>query len=161
VCDSRDVQETILILVFLVDATHERGGGRQDLIDEDEDGLLRTELDSLAYHVDELSDGQVGGYEVLLLVDGGDVGLFDLFADYLQQAEISVVVMIKRKRGRFESDGWLTGMRSEYFWRMRSASALRFSKGCSSLNLERMVMVLEVVVVEVGEMRFRVCQTHL
>jgi len=24
---------------------------------------------------------------------------------------------------------------------MRSASALRFSKGCSSLNLERMVMV--------------------
>jgi hypothetical protein len=34
----------------------------------------------------------------------------------------------------------LTGMRSLYFWRMRSASAFRFSKGCSSLNLERMVM---------------------
>ncbi len=32
-----------------------------------------------------------------------------------------------------------TGMRSAYFWRMRSASALRFSKGCSSLNLDRMV----------------------
>jgi hypothetical protein len=30
-------------------------------------------------------------------------------------------------------------MRSLYFWRMRSASALRFSKGCSSLNLDRMV----------------------
>jgi hypothetical protein len=26
---------------------------------------------------------------------------------------------------------------------MRSASALRFSKGCSSLNLERMVTVVE------------------
>jgi hypothetical protein len=38
--------------------------------------------------------------------------------------------------------GQLTGMRSEYFWRMRSASALRFSKGCSSLNLERMVMLI-------------------
>lgn len=35
----------------------------------------------------------------------------------------------------------LTGMRSLYFWRMRSASALRFSKGCSSLNLERMLAV--------------------
>ena len=35
----------------------------------------------------------------------------------------------------------LTGMRSAYFSRMRSASALRFSKGCSSLNLERMVLV--------------------
>jgi len=33
----------------------------------------------------------------------------------------------------------LTGMRSEYFWRMRSASALRFSKGCSSLNLLRIL----------------------
>lgn len=32
-------------------------------------------------------------------------------------------------------------MRSEYFWRIRSASALRFSKGCSSLNLDRMVAV--------------------
>lgn len=30
-------------------------------------------------------------------------------------------------------------MRSAYFWRIRSASALRFSKGCSSLNLDRMV----------------------
>ena len=36
-------------------------------------------------------------------------------------------------------NGKLTGIRSAYFWRMRSASALRFSKGCSSLNLERMV----------------------
>lgn len=33
-------------------------------------------------------------------------------------------------------------MRSEYFCRIRSASALRFSKGCSSLNLLRMVTVL-------------------
>jgi hypothetical protein len=30
-------------------------------------------------------------------------------------------------------------MRSLYFWRMRSASALRFSNGCSSLNLERIL----------------------
>lgn len=35
-------------------------------------------------------------------------------------------------------------MRSEYFWRMRSASALRFSKGCSSLNLLRILMVLKM-----------------
>lgn len=37
------------------------------------------------------------------------------------------------------TDGRLTGMRSEYFWRIRSASALRFSKGCSSLNLLRIL----------------------
>ena len=35
----------------------------------------------------------------------------------------------------------LTGMRSAYFCRIRSASALRFSNGCSSLNLERILPV--------------------
>lgn len=30
----------------------------------------------------------------------------------------------------------LTGIRSAYFCRIRSASALRFSNGCSSLNLD-------------------------
>jgi hypothetical protein len=37
-------------------------------------------------------------------------------------------------------------MRSLYFCRMRSASALRFSNGCSSLNFERMATVGCVVV---------------
>lgn len=36
----------------------------------------------------------------------------------------------------------LTGMRSRYLERMRSASALRFSKGCSSLNLDRMAGIV-------------------
>ena len=36
-----------------------------------------------------------------------------------------------------------TGIRSAYFWRIRSASALRFSKGCSSLNLDRIVAAVE------------------
>lgn len=39
----------------------------------------------------------------------------------------------------------LTGMRSAYFCRIRSASALRFSKGCSSLNLLRIVAVGGVI----------------
>jgi hypothetical protein len=83
--DSRDIQEPILVLVFLVDAAHERGGRRQDLIDEDEDGFLGTQLDALADHVDELAHGQVGRDQVLLLVDGGDVRLLDFFADHLEK----------------------------------------------------------------------------
>jgi hypothetical protein len=47
----------------------------------------------------------------------------------------------------------LTGMRSAYFWRMRSASALRFSKGCSSLNLDRILLV----VIRSGSAVFEVC----
>lgn len=35
-------------------------------------------------------------------------------------------------------------MRSAYFWRMRSASALRFSSLCSSLNFDRMMTDLKL-----------------
>lgn len=38
--DVRDVQETILILVFLIDGAHQRSGRWQNLIDEDKDGFL-------------------------------------------------------------------------------------------------------------------------
>lgn len=81
--NSRDIQEAVLILVFLVDAAHQRGGGWQHLIDEDEDGLFRAELNALADHVDELAHRQVGGYQVFLLVDRRDVGFFYFFADDL------------------------------------------------------------------------------
>lgn len=79
----RDIQETILVLVFFVNAAHERGGGWQDLIDEDEDGLLGRELDALADHVDELTDGEIGRDEVFLLVDGRDIRLLNLLANHL------------------------------------------------------------------------------
>ena len=46
-------------LVLLVDRAHKRRCWRQDLIDKDEDSLLRRELDTLPNHVDELADGQV------------------------------------------------------------------------------------------------------
>jgi len=76
-----NVQESVLILVLLVDAAHERGSGWKDLVDENEDSLLGRELDALADHVDELSNCEIGWYEVLLLVDSGDIALFDLLAD--------------------------------------------------------------------------------
>lgn len=73
----------VLILVFLVDAAHEGGRWGKHLVNEDEDGLLGGELDSLADDVDELTNGQIGGDKVLLLVDGRDVTLLDLFANNL------------------------------------------------------------------------------
>jgi hypothetical protein len=79
----RDVEEAVLVLVLLVDGGHQRGSRREDLIDEDEDGLLRRELDALADHVDKLSNCEVGGDQVLLLVDDSDVRLLHLLADDL------------------------------------------------------------------------------
>ena len=135
----RDVQESILILVLLVDRAHKRGGRRKDLVDEDEDGLLRAQLNALADHVHELADGEVGWDEVLLLVDGRDVRLLDLLADNLR------LLAAAHGGGNEQVRGKRTGMRSLYFWRMRSASALRFSNGCSSLNLERILGVYKGV----------------
>jgi hypothetical protein len=78
---------TLAYLMFLVYRAHERGSGREHLIDEDEDGLLGGELDALADHIDELADGEIGGDEVLLLVDCRDVRLFNLLADNLSRSQ--------------------------------------------------------------------------
>ena len=137
--NARDVKETILILVFFVHTAHQRCRGRQDFIDEDEDGFLRAKLDAFADDIDELADSEVGGDKVLLLVDGGDVGFLDFFADYLTQDRSELWIFVAREAESCQGPR-LTGIRSAYFWRIRSASALRFSKGCSSLNLERMVI---------------------
>lgn len=71
----------ILVLVLLVDAAHERSGRWQDLIDKNKDGLLWRKLDALADYVDELPNGEIGWYEVLLFVDRRNVALLNLFAD--------------------------------------------------------------------------------
>ena len=69
--------------MLLVYCAHERSGGREDLVDEDEDGLLRGELDSLANNIYELPDCEIRRHEVLLLVDSSDVRFLDLLADNL------------------------------------------------------------------------------
>ena len=86
----RDVEEAVLVLVLLVDGGHERSGRREDLVNEDEDGLLGRKLDAFADHVDELAHGEVGRDQVLLLIDGRDVRLLDLLADDLCGKEMSV-----------------------------------------------------------------------
>jgi hypothetical protein len=70
----------ILVLVLLVDAAHKRRSGWQDFIDENEDRFLRGKLNALADNIDELTDGEVGGYQVLLLVDSSDIALLNLLA---------------------------------------------------------------------------------
>jgi hypothetical protein len=90
-CDVRDVEEAVLVLVLLVYRTHQSGGGWKDFIDEDEDGLLGRQLDALADHVDELANGEICRYEVLLLVDCRDVRLLDLLANNLSRVSFRVL----------------------------------------------------------------------
>ena len=83
----RNVQETVLVFVLFIDAAHKGGSGRQDLIDENEDGLFRAKLYPLANNINELANGEVSRDEVFLLVDGSDVGFLDLFADDLEYGQ--------------------------------------------------------------------------
>jgi len=75
------INSPILVLVLLIDTRHQSSGRRQDFINKDEDGLLRRQLDALSDYIDELTDGQVSRDQVLLLVDGRNVGFLDLLAD--------------------------------------------------------------------------------
>lgn len=52
------------------------------MINKDKDGLFRVELDPLSNDIDELSNCEIGWYEVLFLVNGGDIALVDLFANH-------------------------------------------------------------------------------
>lgn len=93
----RDIQEAILVFVLFVNAAHESCCRWQHLIDEDKDGLFGRELDTLADNVDKLANGEVCWDQVLLLVDGSDVRLFDLLANYLWE-RTGVELVIRNQR---------------------------------------------------------------
>lgn len=59
--------------MFFIDGAHERRGGWQNFIHEDEDRFLRAEFDSFADHIDKLAYGEVGRYQILLLIDGRNI----------------------------------------------------------------------------------------
>jgi hypothetical protein len=91
--------------MLLIDTAHQSSGGRQCIIDEDEDGLLWRQLDALPDHIDELADRQVCRDQILLLVDSSDIGLLDLLADHLVQMDTSARVrQLKNRRYRVAAD---------------------------------------------------------
>lgn len=70
-------------LVLLVDRAHECSSRWQDLVDKDENGFLRRELNALADNIDKLTDGEVGRHQVFLLVDSSDIRFFNLLTNHL------------------------------------------------------------------------------
>jgi hypothetical protein len=59
--------------MLLINRTHKRRCRRKHLVDKDKDRLLRREFNALANDIAKLSNGQVGGDKILLLVDGRNV----------------------------------------------------------------------------------------
>ena len=69
--------------VLLIDRAHKCSCRWQDFVDEDKDGFLRRELDALADDIDELTNSEVCGDKVFLLVDGSNVRFLHLLTDHL------------------------------------------------------------------------------
>lgn len=60
----RDVEEPVIVFMFIVDGRHEGSRRGQHVVDEDEDRLFRAELDALSNHVHKLTDGEVSWDEI-------------------------------------------------------------------------------------------------
>ena len=69
-------------VVYLVEGSHGGGGGREGVVDEEEEGVLGPEADPLADEEVELADGEVGRHEVLLLVEVAQPRLRGLLHDH-------------------------------------------------------------------------------
>ena len=73
--------------MLFVDRVHQGSGGRENFIDEDENGFLRRQLDALSDDIDELANGEIAWDQILLLVDGCDVGFLDFLTDDLFESD--------------------------------------------------------------------------
>jgi len=62
-------------VVFLVEAAHGGGGRGDDIVDEEKESVLGSEADPLADQEVKLTNSQVRGHQVLLLVQLRDPGL--------------------------------------------------------------------------------------
>lgn len=96
--------------MLLVDRAHQCSRWWKDLVDEDEDGFLGCELDTLPDHVHELSHSKILNvdkelelwwccetkdlthrrHKILLLVNGRNICPICLLADYLEQSATMV-----------------------------------------------------------------------
>lgn len=63
-----DVQKEVLLVVLLVKAAHRGGGWGDDIVYEEKQGIFGAQADSLTNEEVKLSDSQIRGNEVFLLV---------------------------------------------------------------------------------------------
>ena len=134
---TRQYTARVNALVLLINGAHQCSCRRKDFVNEDENGLLRRELDTFSNHIYELAHSQIlwqsspsefilshwrggtnGGYKIFLLVDRRNVCAVRLLTNDLwpNVRHLPLPTSVER-----------TGIRSGYFCLIRSASALRFS----------------------------------
>ena len=76
---------------YLIESAHRGAGRRNDVVDEEEEGVFRPQVDALADEEVELAHRQVGRHQVLLLVKVTDASLRRLLHDHLKVKDASKV----------------------------------------------------------------------
>ena len=75
-------------MVFLVQGSHGRRGWRNQVVDEEEEGIFGLQVDPLSNQKVKLANSQVRGNQVLLLVKVSDPGLRCLLNDDLEDKNV-------------------------------------------------------------------------
>jgi hypothetical protein len=64
-----NVQESVFILLFLIDSRHESRIGRNRIGTKEKESLFRCQFDAFTNHIVELTHGQIRRYQIFLLVN--------------------------------------------------------------------------------------------
>ena len=126
--------------MLFVNGAHEGSRRGQHFIDENENRFLGSQLDSFADHVHKLADSEILGslpspfalaMNQLGLTEGTRYFFLSMVGMSVRSAFSQMTCHATQLSKRFPEDAVirseLTGIRSGYFCRIRSASALRFS----------------------------------
>ena len=83
-------------MVFLVQGSHGSRGWWNHIVNEEKEGILWSQMDPLSDQEVELSNSQVRGNQVLLLVQVSNPCFGSLFNDHLQwiKCVIRMIVMV-------------------------------------------------------------------
>jgi len=83
-----NVEEEIFFMVFLVKRAHGSAGRRNDVVDEEEKGVLGSKMNPLSNEEIKLSDGQVGWDQIFLFVQVADSCFGSLFHDHRDSVRV-------------------------------------------------------------------------
>ncbi len=72
-------------VVYLVEGAHGGARGRDHIVDEEEKSVLRAKVDPFSNQKVELAHGQIGGDQILLLVQVSNTSFRSLLHDHLQR----------------------------------------------------------------------------
>uniref|UniRef100_A0A0V0H8P0 Putative ovule protein n=1 Tax=Solanum chacoense TaxID=4108 RepID=A0A0V0H8P0_SOLCH len=83
-----NIEETIIILLLIVDCRHDCPCWRQHIVNKYEYCLFCTQFDSFTNDIDKLPNCQVSWHKILFLIDIRNITFFSLFNYHLHITEI-------------------------------------------------------------------------